>query len=283
MSVRDLIAAGDFATLGSRYADRYSESVEANLFATISQIVTDPNGPELGGTTESPWSDETWLSWFRNRLRDLEVGSIDDLKSRFITPPKPLLDSTERWSQFLNDYGRLASIVAQIKGWADENKWRGYPPATEEELTSTESRLDVSFPASVRTFYETTNGWCADGWIHPQIDALNDLNWLRDSDSHLYSLALQSELTPGPFKRDPDGARLAEFRMDFGTRVARALKLNRDTNDTGTAMLDPFTDNEEWPCGIWAHWHTESPWSSDSFSSYMYSRYEFLLDIERDA
>lgn len=276
---------GDGHSLSQRYADRYSDFVEPHVLAEISRIITDPNASPLGGTPESPWSDETWLNWLRNRVDDLKTSTIDDLRSRLVLAPVPLLDSAERWYEFLSEYSRLAKIVGKIEGWeiGGEANWLGFRAANEEELSLTESRLDVVFPASVRAFFLTTNGWQADGWIHPQIDALNDLKWLRVSDPHLHSLALRSEITPGPFKRDPDGERLSKFRFDFGTRVARALALNRDTNDTGTALLDPFTDEDEWACGVWAHWHTESPWSYDSLSSYMHSRYDFLLDIERDA
>lgn len=286
--IRQLIEDGDLGSLSQRYVDRYSDDVEVGSLATIVQIVTDPNGPDLGGTPESPWSDETWLNWLRNRVTDLERQSADELGSRFITTPNPLLDSIDRWSRFLQEYSRLAATVAEIEGWNDSSgscakNWLGFPPATSGELAMAESRLGVMFPSTIRSFFLTTNGWREDGWVHPQIDGLTALNWLRDTDPHLYSLAQQTELTPGPFKRDPDGARLTEYRLDFGTRVVRSIALNRDSNDTGTALVDPLADGDEWPCGVWAHWHTESPWSWDSFSSYMYSRYNYLLDIERDA
>jgi hypothetical protein len=283
-SIRELIAIGDAVSLSERYAKRYSDLVDPNVLAAISQIVTDPNARKLGGSADSPWSDETWLTWLRTRVAELRSGSIDDLRSRFLVTPKSFLNTTDGWFEFLTEYSRLAKIMGEIEGWGDESEdWLGFPAATEQELGVAESRLAVSFPASVRAFFLTTNGWKADGWIHPQIHGLNELNWLRYTDPHLHELAKQTESTPGPFLHDPTGERLNNFRLDFGTRVTRALALNTDTNDTGTALLDPFTDNEEWACGVWAHWHTESPWSWDCFSSYMHARYDFLAEMERDA
>ncbi len=190
-----------------------------------------------------------------------------------------LLKTVEGWSAFLRKYAATAAAVAESEGW----DWS--PPqfksATPDQIAIAESVLQVELPSSIRTFYLTTNGWPADGWMHPEIHSVSSLKWLKDEDPHLFELALEAEQTPGPFRNDPDDLRLTEHRHEDGTRVTRSIALNSDTDDTGTILADPVTDRDEWQCGSWAHWNPGMSWRWNCFSDYMMHRYHRLVDIER--
>lgn len=283
-SIPELIAASEIAELASRYSRRYSGQPSLDRLKLVHELITDPHGPSLGGTNESPWSDETWLIWIHNRLMDLEAKSLEKVRKRFVKPAPPTPDSIETWRELLDQYALLAARVAQMEGWPhpkqDESS---YLPATEQEIAATENRLGVHFPPSLRDFYLVTNGWPADGWIHPAINPLNSLVYLESHDRGLFALADEAERCEGPFKDDPNGARLNDYRFEQGTRVKRSIALNFDTDDTGTVLVDPVVeDGREWPCGSWAHFNPGMEWSFRSFSEYMRGRYDFLVRMEME-
>ncbi|HUG67002.1 MAG TPA: SMI1/KNR4 family protein [Pirellulaceae bacterium] len=281
-SIPELIAMSDIAELASRYSRRYSSKPSLDCLRLVHDLITDPHGPLLGGTNESPWSDETWLNWIHNRLMDLESRPLEKVRERFVTPTPPTPDSIETWREFLAAYRLLAARVAGMEQWPQPRKdGSSYRPATEQALEGTENRLGVRFPSSLREFYLVTNGWPADGWIHPAINPLDSLNYLESHERGLYALADEAERYAGPFNDDPDRSRLNDYRFQQGTRVKRSIALNFDTDDTGTVLVDPIVENgTEWPCGSWAHFNPAMEWSHRSFSEYMCARYNFLLSME---
>jgi hypothetical protein len=106
-----------------------------------------------------------------------------------------------------------------------------------------------------------------------------EVNYLELHEPHLYSIAQDAERHERPFKQDPDGSRLQEYRLEQGTRVKRSIAVSRKGGDVETILVDPIATAgaEERPCGSWAHWHPAMEWSWTSFGEYMRSRYDDLL------
>ena len=283
-SIAELIAASDITELASRYSQRYGDEPSLDHLRAVCDILTDPNRPEVGGTNEDPWSDDTWLVWIHNRLTDLREKPLEKVRARFIKPAPPPLDSVEAWRRFLDRYRLLAARVARLEGWSFPEDWE-YRPATQREIAETEDRLGVRLPPSLRNFYLVTNGWPADGWTHPAINPLDLLNYLEfhKPDLGLYAIADEAERCEKPFPDDPDGSRRDEYRFEEGTRVKRSIALNFDTDDTGTVLVDPVVaSGTEWPCAKWAHFYTGMDWSDRSFADYMQDRYDYLVWIEEE-
>ncbi len=275
-----LIVTSNITELQLRYESRYSTPSSAESLAFLCNLVANPDGPSVGGTDESPWSDETWLAWIHNRLIDLETASREDLRKRFIRRV-PLLRVAADWSRFLDEYHALSIRVARLEDWKPPSR-DGYQPATEGDIADTEKRLSVRFPRSLRAFYLATNGWPADGWLKPTVNPLNELNYLKVHDVGLFELADEAERTEGPWPDDPEDSRIREYRFEQGTRVKRSIALTYKTDDTETVLVDPESPREdsEWPCGSWAHWNPAMEWSYGSFADYMRSRYDYLAEME---
>lgn len=277
-SIRELISAADLTALAARYAEQYCTPADAGRLQVVYEIIMHPHGPKLGGSSESPWTESTWLTWIHNRLLDLNSKSAFRVRKQFIKEPQPL-NTVSAWTTFLAKYQTLSRRIGKLEGWEpirfDESCWS---PASEAEIRAAEARLSVHFPASLRSFYLVANGWPADGWLQPAIKPLAHLNFLADHNPHLYSLADEAEHTPGPFKDDPESRRLAEYRMEQGTRVKRSLAISVDDGDMATVLLDPefHSGAEEWPSGSWAHWHPAMRWEDASFGEMMRSRFETL-------
>lgn len=63
-----------------------------------------------------------------------------------------------RWSQAILEL-MSEDQLAQLPQDVIESGWLGYPGATEEQISQTESRLGLKFPPSYRAFLQVTNGW----------------------------------------------------------------------------------------------------------------------------
>jgi SMI1 / KNR4 family (SUKH-1) len=69
------------------------------------------------------------------------------------------------WNIFLRQYSRdlLERLedrdFEEVSSEARNSQWLGYPAATEEEISLTESRLNLSLSPSYRDFLLSTNGW----------------------------------------------------------------------------------------------------------------------------
>jgi SMI1 / KNR4 family (SUKH-1) len=74
-------------------------------------------------------------------------------------------DNPFDWNEFLQQYSldllerledrEFEKVPLELRN----SQWLGYPAATEEEISLTESRLNLSLPPSYRTFLSVTNGW----------------------------------------------------------------------------------------------------------------------------
>lgn len=281
-SIRELFESSDFAELMARYATRGSSEVPLDHLKFIQSLIQHPHGPSVGGSAESRWSEGTWLNWIHNRLLELETQPMLTVWERFVKPPKPSppLVSISEWREFLRAYAELRTHVADAEDWTEPDALLSSPErAPESAVAETEQRLGVRFPTSLRTFYLASDGWPADNWYRPAIKPLCEVNYLEQHEPHLHALAHETEYFERPFKNDPDGSRLQEYRIEQGTRVKRSIALSRKGGDMETILIDPLlpSADDEWPCGSWAHWHPAMQWSWTSFGEYMRARYNSLL------
>jgi cell wall assembly regulator SMI1 len=187
------------------------------------------------------------------------------------------------WRRFLEDYvATVNTCIAEHTDSPVDALAPNISPATDDEIHATEYRLSVQFPPSIRSFYRVSNGWPSDGWLTPPVCSLPDLDFLEISDNHLFRLAVEVENITKPFRKDPDGTRLAEYKLESGTRVKRSLSICNNPNDSYTVLVDPMFREDEWPCGMWAHWIPGMSWCADSFAQYMTDRLKAVLMLLRE-
>lgn len=202
-----------------------------------------------------------------------------DVPSEFGSP----MDAHD-WRRFLEQYSEelvatdIATIV--IPPEVRESRWMGFAPATPAAIQEAEQRLGRKLPVSLRNFYSVTNGWRATGFFIWDILPVEKIGWLSDHDSHLYHLVCEVELTPGPFKKDPDGSRLREYRHEQGTRVKRSLVIT-SRGDAAYWLLDPDLKphDGEWPGGRWASWNPAMNWTASSFEDLMKQEFKSFREV----
>jgi hypothetical protein len=188
------------------------------------------------------------------------------------------------WRPFLERFSEELLAADDIRIAVPEEvrraRWMGHGPATEEAIAAAELRLGRSLPPSLRSFYAVSNGWRETGFFIWDILPVEEVGWLREKMPNLYELACAAEAEPGPFRRDPGGMRLRQYREEQGTRVKRALVLN-SRGDSATWLLDPgpLPHADEWPGGRWAGWNPAMRWSATSFADLMKQELESFLQL----
>lgn len=184
-----------------------------------------------------------------------------------------VLTSIGEWESFLAQYRQRAALRFEREGLVlDDARWQHSKPAIGVETT--EARLGITLPPELRTFYQTCDGWPADGWFNPAINRLHELDWLEAVNPSLYNIvvATESETWEG---RPDDVPDLIAHRFDQGTSVKRSLAITFDENDQPTLLFDVQND---WRFGSWAHWNPAMMWFDGTFSDYMVERLDRLLD-----
>jgi hypothetical protein len=279
-AIEELLRMKRFDTLASVVEKRFGIAPTAESLKWLHEVAFHRSTQSVGGTTESRWSNSTWLMWIKNRLEELSTNPTiaSDQRSRYGPPFEVELDpaSVTAWRDFLDRYSEelLAtedlSLFTHVPDEAREAGWLGFSPASEVTLQEAESRLGRRLPPSLRCFYSVSNGWRATGRVIYDVLPVEQIGWLIDREPQLHELVLEAESYPGPFKDDPGDQRLEEYRDEQGTRVKRSLVINSQ-GDAANWLLDPGAEphDGEWPAGRWAAWQPAMSWTATSFAELM--------------
>lgn len=96
--------------------------------------------------------------------------------------------TAEDWPGYLAEYGELyvrtANEYVRPRLTAEQigTHWLGAEPADEQTIVTTEQRLGIRFPPSLRAFLTVTNGWYGVGeWID-EVSPCAEIDWLRDTE-----------------------------------------------------------------------------------------------------
>lgn len=186
--------------------------------------------------------------------------------------------NVEQWRQFLNQYS--AELLAdnsdiEVSQEVRQNQWMGYEPATEAQIIEAEKRLDISLPNSLRNFYLVTNGWRDTGYFIYDILPVEEIDWLKIRDSHLYDIVCEIEKE---FASSDE-----EYSYQQGTQVKRSLTIS-SWGDAAVWLLDPGEHDaqDEWAGGCWASWNPAMDWSATSFVQLMKQELESFISLRDD-
>ena len=149
----------------------------------------------------------------------------------------------KRWSAAIVASGEFSGLLT---AQSVARKWAGFPPATDDAITATETRLQRRLPDSYRRFLKVSNGWWLDGtagptrlWSVEEIRPLAEVQpetaaiWGRSAHGH------QSKV---------DGTVLP------ATHYRSVIQISED-ND-GFYLLNPLIEPrpDEWQAAFHANW-----------------------------
>jgi hypothetical protein len=184
------------------------------------------------------------------------------------------------WKRFLTDYSRELAFRtplldrAGVPEEASEQKWLGYPPATDAQIASAERSLHVVLPDDVRAFYRTTNGWRLCGHQIYDIKPVHELCWLSDGSPTIWTLC-KVDMSP------PVDDEEHEWWYDQGVKVRRSLMLSTRGDDS-MLLFDPESDlpAHELRYGTWAAWNPAMEWTANSLAQFFEQSRETLMQMD---
>ena len=106
------------------------------------------------------------------------------------------------WGSLMTEWNerlfRCHRVVDELPSEVRRSGWLGYPPATEEQIRSTEARLGVALPPSYREFLKVANGWRTLGRFTGQIWSTENVQWFRTRNQSAIDDWLLGALANGP-------------------------------------------------------------------------------------
>lgn len=170
----------------------------------------------------------------------------------------------ELWSE-----ERIASCdPGELDPEVVQQRWLGYPAATQAEVAAVERRLGLRLPPSYRSFLLTTDGWRHAGEFVRKMRDTTNLGWLRDLEPNWESWADLITEAPGDAPGNP---------------FSRGLLISLHA-DVGILFLDPADRDED---GEWAAYSvfawSEFPQRYPSFTALMKSLYQSFHRLRQPA
>jgi hypothetical protein len=111
---------------------------------------------------------------------------------------------------------------------------------------------------------------------------VQEIGWLPDREPSLREMADQAQFAEGPFRDDPDGSRLNQYREEQGMRARRSLVISPPGNGGDLWVLDPGAapHGGEWPAGKWGE--TGWQWGPVNFAAMMANELRGLIARQSD-
>nr|WP_309685185.1 SMI1/KNR4 family protein [Armatimonas sp.] len=178
--------------------------------------------------------------------------------------------TSDEWRSFLTEYNyELLKNPKELHNCPTEVAaagWLGFPPATEEQIQATETRLGKRLPPSLRNFYTVTNGWHDLSSFIWEIFPVEKLDWLAVHQPNLFQPQEFIETELRSARDDQD----REWIREEYVYVNRSLVIT-DWGDACCWLLDPERPDGqgEWPGGRWASWNPGMDWTATSFAELM--------------
>ncbi|WP_216901426.1 SMI1/KNR4 family protein [Nocardia alni] len=167
------------------------------------RIVGNAGSPhlQLGGlrlhTAEGPEPPPSFLGWYRRPGQDAVALRGFLMRERTTAPPVPepavdepeaVLTSLPRWQEWIAAYSDQWFRTASAEDLARAGlptTGLAHPPADLAAIEQAEARLAHRLPATLRSFYQATDGLLEAGPFGERVLPLIELDWMRDTEAEL--------------------------------------------------------------------------------------------------
>ena len=138
-----------------------------------------------------------------------------------------------------------------------DSRWMGFQGASDSDIASLESRLEVSLPPSYRQFLVVSNGWRKTGYFIDRLWSTGQVRWFRDKNQAWIDAYVEPARDLPPISDDEylvygESQDSVVFRVDY---LQTALEVS-DVGDSAILLLNPKTlaDSGEWEAWFFANW-----------------------------
>lgn len=169
------------------------------------------------------------------------------------------------WRSFLLGWsGEWADSLPddEIRGEEDETarqeRWLGFPPASEERIAAMEERLGRRMSPSYREFLRVSDGWRHAGGFVWLLAGTADARWHEDASglAELFEEYLDDDA--GPEERHEADIWRRGLQLDVESDITHVLMDPEDVDENG-----------EWAVYTWASWRAAPPERHASFLAFM--------------
>jgi hypothetical protein len=194
-------------------------------------------------------------------------------------------NTAAKWQAFLSKWSNeWLSTKTTFPVIVRKEKWLGYEPATDAQLSTVENRLGYRLPPSFRSFLETSNGWRQTIPFIRRIRSASKLNWLQIEEPELVETYCETA-----FFEEFDGtinsyySYTPEICMVYNPEHLKSCLLIADPipGDSMMYFLNPLavTSDGEWEAWVFANW-LPGVRRYPSFAHLMQSEYSSFLQTE---
>ena len=189
------------------------------------------------------------------------------------------------WHEFLRNWSRdmlAAPLGADLPADVRAAASLGFPPATDEQIAQTESRLKIPLPPSYRAFLKVSNGWRQTSHFISRVSAVQDIDWFR-AQNRDWVKAFTGPLRYGPRDEVPDQDYFSygQFAEHFRpTHLKETLQIS-EVGDAAVYLLNPqiIDKDGEWEAWFFANW-LPGAHRYRSFEDLMQAEYSQFAGIE---
>ncbi|MFI5381689.1 MAG: HEAT repeat domain-containing protein [Tepidisphaerales bacterium] len=193
------------------------------------------------------------------------------------------------WLTFLRQWNdeMLASPMAEdIPQDVRRSGWLGFPPATDDQIAATESRLQIPLPPSYKAFLRASNGWHKTSFAFDLVWAVEKVDWFRLTNPDAVSVYTEAAMSPlpslgGQLEPEPDDEYFAYdqcveyFREEH---LKDTLQISAEGDGAAVYLLNPqvISKDGEWEAWFFANW-VPGAHRYRSFHEMMEAEYAFFV------
>jgi len=156
-----------------------------------------------------------------------------------MTKGQSLVYEKLKWKELL----KHISIRAIQKADFDYEKksisknWLGFKPATKDEISNTETRLNIKLPKEYKDFLSATNGFNPFS-LTPTLHSVDKIDWLKNLDPQLVEIWTES---------------MKDVDKDFVKSFSNSILIGGHQEEQ-QLLLIPSTKSKNWECWFFASW-----------------------------
>ena len=117
-----------------------------------------------------------------------------------------------------------------------DEKWLGYPPASEDEIKDVEKKLEIQLPTDYKYFLAITNGFSAPNDIEPSLNSVQKIDFLKNIDNQIIE------------------AYNIEGIKDIGQSLEKSILVGGIKEEQYFLLIPPKSKSEKWKYWKFANW-----------------------------
>lgn len=186
------------------------------------------------------------------------------------------------WKVLLNDisqviHGQNGHIFYKKEEIND--KWLGFPPATEDEILAKEEELKIQLPNSYRSFLKTSNGFRQVSLFNGDLYPVQKIGWVADRDPDLIEIledvGLDDDYSDEEYYVYGEDQLNHIYKLDH---LKASLMISWWTSSAFILLNPKVRYGNEWEAWIYANWYPGAK-RFRSFEELILREHELTLEL----